>query len=345
MEPTVQQILDSYDPALPLAEAFTIPGSWYTDPRLAAPRSPGGAGGCLTRRGTPFALFAALAAAFSLAALAGANDYEAEIEAWRAQREARLEADGGWLTVAGLFWLKEGENRFGSASDNDIVLPASAAGHAGVFEFHGGSVAARIESGVTATVAGKPVTAVDMHADTSGSPETLVLGPLSMHVVERGGRYGIRLKDNESPARKAFKGLQWFPVSEAYRVTARFVPFSPPKSIPIPNVLGQVSEMPSPGYVAFTLGGQELRLDPVLEEPDADELFIIFRDGTTGKETYGAGRFLYTEKPRDGHVILDFNKAYSPPCAFTPYATCPLPPKQNRLSVRIEAGEKSHDTH
>ena len=269
----------------------------------------------------------------------------AEIEAWRTQREARLVADGGWLTVAGLFWLKEGENRFGSANDNDIVLPASAPEHAGVFDFHGGSVRARIEAGVTATVGAKPVTVVDMHPDTSGSPETLTMGPLSMHVIERGDRYGIRLKDNESPARKAFKGLQWFPVSDAYRVTARFVPYSPPRSIPIPNVLGQVNEMPSPGYVVLTLGGEELRLDPVLEEPDAEELFVIFRDGTTGKETYGAGRFLYTEKPRDGRVVLDFNKAYSPPCAFTPYATCPLPPKQNRLSVRIEAGEKSDGAH
>ena len=269
------------------------------------------------------------------------TSYVAEIEAWRTQREARLKADGGWLTVTGLLWLKEGVNTFGSAKDNDLVLPASAPSRAGVFEFHDGRATARLEAGVAATVDGRVVTAVEMHPDTSGSSETLVLGPLTMNVIRRSDRYGIRLKDNESASRREFKRLEWFPISEAYRLVARFVPYDPPKMVPVPNVLGQVNEMPSPGYVVFTLGGRELRLDPVLEEPDADELFIIFRDETTGRETYGAGRFLYTEKPKDGHVLLDLNKAYSPPCAFTAYATCPLPPKQNRLPVRVEAGEKA----
>src|SRR5262249_18755152 len=180
---------------------------------------------------------------------------------------------------------------------------------------------------------------------SGGEPEVLTMGHLKMHIIERGGRYGVRLKDSDSERRKSFTGLRWFPISESYRVTARFVPVNPPAEIPIPNILGQVSDRTSPCYAVFNLNGQELRLDPVLEEPDAEELFFIFRDGTSGKETYGAGRFLYTEKPHDGTVVLDFNKAFTPPCAFTPFATCPLPPRRNRLSVRIEAGERfsAHD--
>jgi len=281
----------------------------------------------------------------ALTVRADSPNYAADVEAWRVKREARLKADGGWLTVAGLFWLKEGANRFGSGKDNDVVLPSSAPERAGVFEFQAGKVQLRLEAGVPATIEGKNVTTADMRPDTSGSPDVLTLGPLTMHVIERGGRFGIRLKDNDSPARKAFKGLEWFTVSEQYRVTARFVPYDPPRKITIPNVLGDASEMPSPGYAAFTLGGKELRLDPVLEDAASEELFFIFRDETSGKGTYGGGRFLYTEKPKDGSVVLDFNKAYSPPCAFTRYATCPLPPKQNRLGVRIEAGEKSDIAH
>jgi uncharacterized protein (DUF1684 family) len=149
----------------------------------------------------------------------------------------------------------------------------------------------------------------------------------------------VRMKDKDSARRRSFKGLRWYPVREEFRLAARWVPYATPKHIEIASVTGQVSPMPSPGYAEFELGGRTLRLEPVLEEPGASELFFIFKDATAPKETYGAGRFLYAAMPKDGQVELDFNKAYSPPCAFTPYATCPLPPKQNRLSVRIEAGE------
>jgi uncharacterized protein len=287
------------------------------------------------------AIRTALAAVLALGSLssgaAAAPGYEADIQAWRTDREARLKADGGWLTVAGLFWLKEGDNRFGSDKAGDIVLPASAPGHAGVFTFHAGETRFQLAAGVAATVGGKAVSTGILHPDTAADPEVLQLGPLTMQVIERGGRYGIRLKDLQSAQRKAFTGLHWFPVKEAYRITARFV--SAPTIIQVPNILGQVSDMPRPGYLLFTVSGQEMRLDPVIEEAGAKELFIIFRDETAPKETYGAGRFLYAEMPKDGQVVIDFNKAYSPPCAFTPFATCPLPPRQNRLPVRIEAGE------
>lgn len=289
------------------------------------------------------ALFAAAAAA--PAADSASQGYAAEIQKWRADREARLKAEGGWLSVAGLFWLPAGESRFGSDKASEIVLPASAPPHAGVLSFARGETRFQLEPGVVATIEGRAVTGGVLKPDSSGSPDVLALGHLTLQVIERGGRFGIRLKDMDSEARRHFAGLQWFPARESYRVVAAWVPNTTPTTIPIPNVLGQVQEMPSPGHAVFTLNGKKLRLDPVLEEPDASELFFIFRDETAPSETYGAGRFLYSEMPKDGTLVLDFNKAYSPPCAFTPYATCPLPPKQNRLPVRIEAGEKKPAAH
>jgi uncharacterized protein (DUF1684 family) len=276
---------------------------------------------------------------------AGAS-YQDEIRAWREQRETRLKADGGWLTVAGLFWLKDGVNRFGTDPANEIVLPAdSAPAKAGVFHFKDGTTTVAIEPGVTVTAGGKPVTTMDLKPDSAGAPDVLTLGPLQMLVIERQDRYAIRLKDMNSRLRKDFKGLSWFEVKEPYRVTARFVPYGTMKPVAVPNILGQTQMMPSPGYALFTVGGKEVRLEGVLEDPHATELFFIFRDLTTGKETYPAGRFLYSDLPKDGQVVLDFNKAYNPPCAFTPYATCPLPPKENWLPVRVEAGELSYGHH
>ena len=281
--------------------------------------------------------------AFLLALAAADTPYAAEIGKWREAREQRLKADGGWLTVSGLFWLKDGANTVGSAKGSDVLLPPSAPARAGVIEFApGGKATLRPEPGVRIESGGKPVgAAMDLRADTAdGGPDVLVLGPVSLQVIERGGRYGVRMKDGEADRRRTFAGLKWYPVSEAYRVTARFVPHAQRQTIPIANVLGQVDALASPGYVVFTLGGQEVRLHPVLEAPDATELFFIFKDATSGKDTYPAGRYLYTPLAKDGTLVLDFNKAYSPPCAFTPYATCPLPPPQNRLKIRIEAGEK-----
>jgi uncharacterized protein (DUF1684 family) len=270
--------------------------------------------------------------------------YRAEVLKWRSQREQRLKADGGWLTVAGLFWLKDGPNRFGTSAQADIVLPpGSAPASAGAFELRGGDTIVRLEPGVNATIDARPVSGpVPMRPDTSGSPDVLEMGRLSFLVIERGGRLAIRLKDKESPARKAFTGLTWFEVDPKYRVQARWVAYEPPKAVRVPNVLGQSETMPSPGRAEFAIDGKPLHLDGVLEEPAAKELFFIFRDQTSGKETYGAGRFLYAELPSGGTVRLDFNKAYNPPCAFTAFATCPLPPPQNWLPARIKAGERNY---
>jgi uncharacterized protein (DUF1684 family) len=270
--------------------------------------------------------------------------YRAEVRRWRAGREARLTADGGWLTVVGLFWLREGENAFGADPAGDIVLPeGSAPAKAGVFELSGEQVSVALLPGVDGRIGGRPVSGASaMRPDTSGSPDVLEVGTLSLHVIERGDRYGIRLKDRNAAARRGFTGLKWFDVREDHRVEAKWVSYPQPRPVKVPNVLGRMEPMPSPGYAEFTLAGKALRLDAVLEGPEAEELFIIFRDETSGNETYGAGRFLYADLPKGGKVVLDFNKAYNPPCAFTPYATCPLPPPQNRLPVRVEAGELAY---
>jgi uncharacterized protein (DUF1684 family) len=270
--------------------------------------------------------------------------YRAEVREWRAQREARLKADGGWLTLAGLFWLKEGPNRFGTDPSGEIVLPeGSAPARAGVFVFEKGKTALRLDSGVEGRIRGKAVREPRaMRPDSEGRPDVLVLGDLSLHVIQRGERYGIRVKDKNSPVRRGFTGLRWYDVDEAWRIEARWVSHPRPRPVKVPNVLGEVTTMASPGRAEFEVDGQVVSLDGVLDDPQSVELFFIMRDRTSGKETYGAGRFLYSDLPKEGRVILDFNKAYNPPCAFTPYATCPLPPRQNWLPVAVTAGEKAY---
>ena len=252
-------------------------------------------------------------------------DYRDSVEQWRRQREARLRADDGWLTVAGLFWLKSGENRFGPGETYAISLPADVKA-TGSFHLNDGEVTASVDGTAVRNQALQP----DQEA------QAIRLGRISMFVIKRGERYAIRMLDQESQYRREFKGLTWYPVKPEYRATAKFVLYNPPKTIAIPNIIGGAFPETCPGYAEFELRGKKLLLEPVLSE---GRLFFIFRDQTSGKKTYGAGRFLYSDIAEDGTVTLDFNHAYTPPCAFTPYATCPLPPKQNRLPVAIEAGE------
>lgn len=273
-------------------------------------------------------------------AVAGQTAYRSEVNNWRKQQETELKADDSWLTVAGLYWLKEGPNSFGTDASNNMVLPAgSAPGKVGTFELRNGVTTLMVFDGVNVTSQGQPVRTIEMQPDTTDAPTSITVGDLTMLVIKRGERYGLRLRDKNSRRRREFKGLRWFPVQESYRVTARFVPHPQPTQLSIPNVLGDVIKMDSPGVLLFKLNGHEYSLEPVGEE---NKLFIIFRDLTSGKETYPAGRFLYAAAPVNGLVTLDFNKAVNPPCAFTPYATCPLPPKQNRLQVAIKAGEQTY---
>jgi uncharacterized protein (DUF1684 family) len=268
--------------------------------------------------------------------------YLDEIRKWRTDYEASLKRDNGWLTLAGLYWLKEGDNCFGTAPGNDLILPAgSAPQSAGTFVFHGGKTRLRLTEGVQAFLNGASVlTDALLKPDSAGTPDRIALGDLSMVVIQRGSRDGIRLWDNQSAVRRDFKGTRWFPAKESYRIIAKFISYPKLKMIPILNILGDTEQNPSPGYAAFEVDGKACRLEPVLE---GDHLFFIFKDATSGKQTYPAGRFLYAGLPKDGTVILDFNRAENPPCAFTPYATCPLPPRQNHLRVAIEAGELNHE--
>jgi uncharacterized protein (DUF1684 family) len=278
------------------------------------------------------------------------------VEEWRQTRHKRLLSDQGWLTVAGLFWLKEGANAFGSGKDNPVLLPAhSAPAKAGILRLARGKVTVEVAPGVNVTLAGaatdagvgQAVSKRELRSDLPGPPDLLALGDLRFFVIDRDGRVGIRLRDLKDPRRQSFKGIDSFPITAAFRVTAKLVPHPTPKTMQVPSVLGGTTPLQSPGTLHFTLAGQALTLDAVLEEPADKQLWVIFRDLTTGKETYGAGRYVYTDSlpDKDGKLVLDFNKAYNPPCALTPYATCPLPPRQNRLPVRIEAGEKRIPGH
>jgi len=283
-------------------------------------------------------VYCAVLAVF-VALAADESSYRSSIERWRQQQETELKADDGWLSVAGLFWLKDGRNTAGTDTASDIALPRGPAS-AGVFEFHDGRTIFHPGAGSGATVNGQPAgESTPLKDDSKGTPDQVKIDRLTMFVIHRGNRFGIRMRDPDSKLRREFTGLHWFPPKDNYRVNAQFIRNNPPLEIAIPNILGEVIQEASPGYVQFTLEGKSLRLDPIME---GHELFFIFRDETAGKETYPAGRFLKAEFPKNNAVVLDFNKAYNPPCAFTPYATCPLPPKQNRLPIRIEAGEMNY---
>ena len=271
--------------------------------------------------------------------------YAEEIRVWREKRLARLKADTGYLALAGLYWLDEGEQTFGSDPSNRIVFPPSAPPKAGVFVRKGDTTTVRCLPGTALRHEGKPVQEMALVSDAKEKPTVLELGDLTFSLIARGDRFAIRLRDKQSAIRKNFRGIESFAIDPEYRVTARFDPYEPAKKILIASVVGTVDTMLSPGALVFKLHGQECRLDPVWEGPDDDSLWLIFRDATSGEETYGDGRFLYTDLPKGGKVSVDFNKAYNPPCAFSPYTTCPLPPQQNELQVPVRAGEKTYEDH
>jgi len=270
-----------------------------------------------------------------------ADDYEKEIRAFHQKRIEGLKKENGWLNLAGLFWLEAGENTFGSDPSNELVFPKGKSD-----DFLGKLIlkndAVVFESQAEQKVSdekGLPVSQLKVFP--SEKPEVLKHKSLQWTIIKRGDKYGVRLRDLESEELKNFKDIDTYPVDRKWKVKAAFVP-SNGRQIPILDVLGQTSLQDSPGRLVFTIKGKSYNLDAV---GTTDELFIIFGDKTNKKETYGAGRFLYSAVESDGSVYLDFNKAINPPCAFTPFATCPLPPKQNLLEVSINAGEKNYSYH
>jgi uncharacterized protein (DUF1684 family) len=278
------------------------------------------------------------------AAVVDVAGYKSQIQKWQSNRLTSLTKEDGWLTLVGLFWLNEGENRFGSDPGNPIVLPKDKAPPiAGSLWLENDRVRLASRPGVEITADGKSATTLDLKDDNDDrGPTILKLGSLLINVVKRGERIGVRVKDTETRTRREFKGLEYYPVDPKWRIEARFEPYQPPKTIPITNVLSMTDDETSPGALAFEVDGKTYRIDPILEKGETD-LFVMIADETTGRETYGAGRYLYVSPPdASGKVIIDFNKTYSPPCAFTNFATCPLPPRQNHLPFRIEAGEKRY---
>ncbi len=268
-------------------------------------------------------------ALFLLAALMFAAGNQDDVTAWRQDREAKLKASDGWLSVAGLVWLKPGETTVGSAPVNGIVLPKRAPVHAGVVTFRSGQVTFTPTKG--SAISMKP-----------NSQDFIAVGDIHLLLIERGGMLGIRIKDNQSSTRKSFTGLQWFPYREDWVIQARFVPYDRPRELLFDAQAGGKQKMTAPGYVEFEQGGRKLRLTPIL---DGEGWEFVFRDATAGKSTYSAARFLDVAPAENGRLTLDFNRAYNPPCVFTPYATCPLPPPENRLAVAVEAGEKMYGKH
>ena len=307
-------------------------------------------------RSSPWAVGALFAAAIAAAGGASAQAHTPDfayvdaIQQWRDTREKGLRNDNGWLTLAGRFQMRPGVNTFGTGKDNDIVFPPELKGTGPdrlgtlTVDAKAKKVTLKLADGVTMTSGGKPFSGERAMGVATDKRDWVGLGRLNMHVIERDGRYILRLADNESLVRKNFPGRIWYPVNEAFKVEAKFIAYPPGKKLAIVNVIDEVSDEPCPGYVEFKLKGVTHKLDVVGD--DNDGLFFVMRDGTSGDTTYRPSRFLYIEKkPKAGETFtIDFNKAYNPPCAFSEFTTCPLPPEQNIMKTRIEAGEKYRKT-
>ena len=266
------------------------------------------------------------------------SSYKKSVEKWRQDYETKLKGDDDWLTVAGLFWLHEGENIFGSAPGNAVVLPAPVPAQAGHFDLQAGKITVHVNPGAPITMGGKAITTAELRPDST--EDRLVSGDLTFYVHASGKRFAIRLKDKNSQLRKEFRGLHWYPVNEMYRFNADYVAYPAARPAEIGIIHGGTTQTYFIGYATFSLGGKRYKLD--VGEDSPGHLFIVFRDLTSKTETYQAARFLDADPPKDGKVELDFNKAYNPPCAYNPYTTCPLPSPGNRLQVEIPAGEKRY---
>jgi uncharacterized protein (DUF1684 family) len=279
----------------------------------------------------------------SLGASGSAGDprYHEEIEKWRQKRVADLKAPDGWLSVTGLYWLRPGETRVGSDPANDLLLPDRAAGLVGTFTLAGTSVDFRPAAGVLLTRNGTPFLGGRIYSDAEERPDTLALSDLKLILLKRGERYAVRIKDNQSALRASFAGLRWYPPREEWRIQAAFVPYAVPTKLKMDTIVGETEVMDSPGYVTFERAGKTYRLDAAAQKNGT--LWFVFRDRTSGRTTHGGARQLYADAPKQGSVVLDFNKAVNLPCAYIPYATCPLAPTQNRLGLAIEAGELKYE--
>lgn len=288
-------------------------------------------------------------AAAQTALTSAESEWRADLDQWRERRAQEIDAPDGWLTLVGLDWLKPGVNSFGAAADNQIQVHAQAPDHIGLLTVSNKTVqllAASAGFPPDLTIDGQPAREGPLVVE-GAKPSIIGWHRLTMVILARGDRYALRLKDTDSPTRKGFHGLNWYAADPHLSVDAHWIPFTPPRIEKIPTVIGNTLDLPAPGVAEFTLGDRTFRLEPVLEQPNDKTLFFILRDETSQDATYQAARFLHTGFPdhgldKPGILILDFNRLENPPCAYTPYATCPLPPEKNRLPVAIEAGEKRY---
>ncbi len=277
--------------------------------------------------------------AFSVAG--GDDGYRVEIERWREKRLTTLKADDGWLTVSGLFWLKPGETKIGSDPSNDILLPARTPDSLGTLELADGRALFHPEPGARVTRNGTPFEGGEIHSDADLHPDTLAVGDVKLILIKRGSRLALRLKDNQSPMRASFAGLRWYPPRAEWRVEAKFVAAPAATKLVLDTIVGESEAEDSPGYVTFEREGKVYKLQAIGQKDGS--LWFVFRDRTSGRTTHGGARQLYADAPKNGVVVLDFNKASNLPCAYIPYATCPLAPPQNRLSLAVEAGELKYE--
>lgn len=271
-------------------------------------------------------------------------EYKKEVEEWHKKRIENLKKENGWLNLVGLFWLEGGENTFGSSEKNKIIFPENAPDEIGKFIKNDSIILFESSPNVNVFSNGIKITNIEMKIDLTGNPTILEIGSLKWFIIKRDEKYGIRLRDLESELVKYFEGIDRFPIDENWKINAKFFPYEKPKVVEIPTIIGTIEKEFSPGKLIFKIDNKEFALELTSA---GEKLFLVFADLTSGEETYGAGRFLYVDKPdSNNNVIIDFNKSYNPPCAFTKFATCPLPTDENKLRVRITAGEKNYgETH
>jgi len=270
-----------------------------------------------------------------------ASAYHDEVESWRAERTSHLTDADGWLSLIGLHFLERGENRIGSAADNQIVLAAGPAHLGKVTLLTNGEMKIQVNPGLDVKVDGREVLSADLDEGRRGRPTLVTCETMSFYVINRGERRALRVKDSATARRTGFVGIDYYPIDPSWRIEAKWVPFAKEREVPIENILGQVSPATVLGEAVFERDGHTMKLLPLQSGP-GEPLFFIIADETSGKETYSAARFVYADPPMDGVVVLDFNKAINPPCAFTPFATCPLPPAENRMPIAVTAGEKDY---
>jgi uncharacterized protein len=275
--------------------------------------------------------------------------WKQDLSAWREQHAVELQKPDGWLALAGLVWLEPGDNTVGSGADNKVRLPASGPAHVGVLRLEGTTVSLRPPAGgfpEGLLVDGKPAQEQELHTNPGndkGNPR-ITIGALNFYAVRRSDRFALRIKDAKSEALVGFHGLKWYPANGRYRVTAKWIPYNPPRTSKFVTMIGTDFQQPVPGVAEFQLGGKTYRLEPMTEDEPPVKLFFVLKDTTSASTTYGACRFLYTPLPpggldKAGELVLDFNHLENPPCAYTPFATCPLPPAGNRLPIALPVGE------